>query len=367
MVVQSIANLLQRGVRLAEMAVLFRSSYHSFDLEVELGNRGYPFVKYGGYKFLELAHIKDVMAHLRLLSNPQDRLSWYRALMLLPGVGMVKARKIVDYVLGGESWLERLRSSPDTAKLPQLNDLAHVLGTVQEIRGNPAKRLEAILDYYDPLLRNLHDDYPRRRRHLNELLVLAGRFTRTQDFLAEVTLDPPQEQRKGTGRRDDTLTLSTIHSAKGLEWKAVFIIWAAEGWFPSGLSLEDGEDMEEERRLMYVAVTRAEDHLFIHYPKTAIKRGEGRVWTRPSPFIRDLVTGPRIGGGETHRKGTSDLLLDLHLKYGGSLTGRKVIHATFGPGVVIAHQGTDTVMVQFETRGLLSLNLNYAPLEILEK
>ena len=157
-----------------------------------------------------------------------------------------------------------------------------------------------------------------------------------------------------------------MHSAKGLEWKAVFILWAAEGWFPSEMASHDTQDMEEERRLMYVAVTRAQKYLFVFYPKTAVKRGEGRVWVRPSRFIEHLMNSGSPKTYRNHKKGTSDLLLDITLKYGRSLTGRRVSHATFGTGIVIGHQGVDNVTVNFESKGLISLNLKYAPLTVIE-
>jgi DNA helicase II / ATP-dependent DNA helicase PcrA len=365
LVAQGIGRLMQQGVRPSEIAVLFRSSFHSFDLEVELANRGYSFVKYGGFKFLELAHIKDVLSHLRVIANSQDRFAWNRVLLLVPGVGMARARKIMDQVYSSSSAVEGLAASPDLTKLPKLKELAEMLVEVKSVRGDPGKRIELIMAYYRPLLESQYDDHPKRWRHLDELSVLAHRFTSTTEFLAEVTLEPPQEERGTDYRKGDGLTLSTIHSAKGLEWTAVFLIWAAEGWFPSTMAIDDSEDLEEERRLTYVAVTRAKKYLSILYPKTAYKRDEGRVWVRPSRFIEHLKSSQPCRPKYAAKKGGSDLLLNLQLKYGGSLTGRTVIHPTFGKGKVVGHQGLDVVMVDFESKGLLSLNLKFAPLEVL--
>lgn len=367
LVVQSIANLFDQGVPPSEIAILFRSSFHSFDLEVELGNRGYTYVKYGGFKFLELAHIKDVMAHLRIVSNRRDAYSWRRALLLIPGIGMSRAEKIMKNALAAPSVVEGISSYPHIGKLPKLEELAKTLSMIETVRGNPAKRVEMIIDYYQPLLEAAYDDHPKRRRQLDELAALAKRFTRTSDFLAEVTLEPPQEERAHNPKPGETLTLSTIHSAKGLEWRTVYIIWAAEGWFPSGLSMDDSEDLEEERRLLYVAITRAKERLFIYYPRMAYKRGEGSVWTQPSRFLEKMARDSRQGATLSSKKGTSDLLLNLNVKYGGSLTGKRVSHPTFGVGSVIGHKGMDSVMVKFDSKGLISLNLKYAPLTIIEE
>ena len=365
-VASGIAQLIDRGVRPAEIAVLFRASFHSFDLEVELNNRGVSFVKFGGYKFLELAHIKDVMSHLRVVSNPGDEFSWQRVLMLVPGVGMSRAGKILAHLKNGPDVVEGLLTCPEAIKNPRLAELGEVLNAVKGIHGSPVKRLEMVVDYYQDYLESHYDDHPKRRRHLDELLALAGRFSRTRDFMDEVTLDPPQEDRGAAGSRGDVVTLSTIHSSKGLEWEAVFVIWVAEGWFPSRLAMEDEEDLEEERRLMYVAVTRAKKHLSIFYPRSAYKRGEGHVWTQPSRFIKNIESDRFSDNQLSTKKGTGDFLADLQLKYGESLTGRIISHPSFGKGMVLGHQGRDSIMVDFETKGIINLNLNYAPIQIVD-
>ena len=334
---------------------------------MELGNRGYSFVKYGGFKFLELAHIKDVMAHLRVLANRLDAYSWRRILMLVPGIGMSRAETIMKMRHGTDSPAEGLKSYSQIDKLPKLKELADTFARMEMIRGNPSERVEMVLDYYQPLLEAAYDDHPKRRRQLDELVFLAQRFHKTEDFLAEVTLEPPQEERGAEIGKGETLTLSTIHSAKGLEWRAVYIIWAAEGWFPSGMSADDSEDMEEERRLLYVAVTRAREWLYILYPRMAYKRGEGELFTKPSRYIENLLDNGQAPCAPISRKGTSDLLLSLNTKFGGSLTGKRVNHPTFGAGSVIAHKGMDNIVVQFDSKGLISLNLKYAPLTIIEE
>jgi DNA helicase-2/ATP-dependent DNA helicase PcrA len=251
-------------------------------------------------------------------------------------------------------------------RAPKLGELADLLRRVKDTRGNPRERLELIIDHYQPVLEATFDDYPKRARHLQELLALAERFKKTDEFLAEVTLEPPQEDRSNSRRRGDTLTLSTIHSAKGLEWKAVFILWAAEGWFPGIQALESEDELEEERRLMYVAVTRAEEYLYLCYPKSVYRPGEGRLRVLPSRFIRDFV----VTSEETAPAaiwGRQEFLLRVHTRYGGVLSGRKVRHPTFGEGRVVALQGSDGIMVDFEKTGIIRLHLKYAPLEIIEE
>jgi DNA helicase-2/ATP-dependent DNA helicase PcrA len=367
-VVDIISRLLEEGMQFHEIAVLFRSAYHSFDLEVEFNNRGYPFVKYGGFKFLELAHIKDVLAHLKVVVNPSDFFSWQRILLLVPGVGMARANRIVEQARSSPSMLEGFSAVPELARVRKLAELADLLMKVKQTRGNPRERLALIIDYYQPLLESNFDDYPKRARHLQELLTLAERFRKTEEFLAEVTLEPPQEERSNAGRRGDTLTLSTIHSAKGLEWKAVFILWAAEGWFPGAQALESEDELEEERRLMYVAVTRAEKYLYICYPTAVYRHGEGRLRVLPSRFIQDFVAVPEEKpSAPSAIRGRNNFIFNVHTRYGGSLSGRKVLHPTFGEGRVVALQGSDGIMVEFEKTGLIRLHLKYAPLKIIDE
>jgi DNA helicase-2/ATP-dependent DNA helicase PcrA len=364
LVADGVSRLLDEGVQLHEIAVLFRSAYHSFDLEVELNNRGYPFVKYGGFKFLELAHIKDVLAHLKVVVNPRDLFSWQRILLLVPGVGMARATRILEQAKSHHSMLEGFSAASEVKHAPKLVELADLLIRVKNTRNSPRERLELIVDYYQPILESTFDDHPKRARHLQELLTLAERFKKSDDFLAEVTLEPPQEERS-SGRRGEALTLSTIHSAKGLEWKAVFVLWAAEGWFPGIQALESEDELEEERRLMYVAVTRAEKYLYLCYPKSVYRPGEGRLRVLPSRFIRDFVVTEEAAPAVL--PGREEFLVSVHTRYGGILSGRKVRHPTFGEGRVVALQGPDGIMVDFEKTGIIRLHLKYAPLEIIDE
>jgi DNA helicase-2/ATP-dependent DNA helicase PcrA len=284
----------EQGIPLREIAVLFRAAYLSFDLEVELAKRHIPYRKYGGYKFLETAHVKDVIAHLRLIENPRDTLSLSRALMLIPGVGRKRSAEISR------------RAHEEASHSPVLSSLAGMKGSegaarlsacLRELTENPSPPAEAlarILAYYRPLLEAKYDDYPRRLKDLEHIESLCARHRTLSSFLAEVTLEPPEASVVdivAPGRDGDTLTLSTIHSAKGLEWKVVFLLWVLDGKIPLARAAEDGEEMEEERRLLYVAATRAKDTLVLTYPVNIYERASGTVLSLPSRFVEDIPPG----------------------------------------------------------------------------
>ncbi len=284
----------EHGIPLREIAVLFRASYLSFDLELELAKRHIPYRKFGGFKFLETAHVKDVVAHLRVVENPRDTLSLSRALMLLPGVGRRRSaeisRRAYEEASHGPvfSSLAAMKASADAARL------AGCLRELIENRAAPAEAMARVLAYYRPLLEAKYDDYPRRLKDLEHLESLCARHRTLSSFLAEVTLEPPEASVGGIAAPegdDDTLTLSTIHSAKGLEWKAVFIIWVLDGKIPLSRAAEEEEEMEEERRLLYVAATRAKDALVLTYPVNIYERASGTVLSLPSRFVEEIPAG----------------------------------------------------------------------------
>src|SRR6478672_6552405 len=273
-VVDRILELHEEGIPLREIAVLFRAGYMSADLEIELTSRKIPFEKWGGLKFLEAAHVKDVLAFLRILENPRDEVSWYRILMLLPGIGDVTARAAID-LMAQMAWdsrafgqyraparardahgqlvalLEQLRATP-------LVDIASVSGDIARVR-----------QLYDGLLREKYDRVEPRLADLDQLQAIAGGYPSREAFLSALALEPPQATQDLAGGSDeerDVLVLSTAHSAKGKEWDAVFLIWAADGWFPMARAINDDDELEEERRLMYVALTRARNHLAVTCP-----------------------------------------------------------------------------------------------------
>ncbi|HXY29160.1 MAG TPA: ATP-dependent helicase [Gemmatimonadaceae bacterium] len=281
-VVDRILELHEEGTPLSEIAVLFRAGYMSADLEIELTNRRVPFEKWGGLKFLEAAHIKDVLAFLRILENPRDEVSWFRVLHLLPGVGDATARAAVE-ALAQRNWtLEAFAAFTPPSRARETH--AALAASFLELRSQPAVgsngsraagvsgEIAHLRRLYDDMLRERYDRAEPRLADLDQLELIARQFPTRADFLAELALEPPsatQDLAGGSTDDDDALVLSTAHSAKGCEWDAVFVIWAVDGWFPNTRALRDDETMEEERRLMYVALTRARHHLHVVYPIAA--------------------------------------------------------------------------------------------------
>ncbi len=289
-VCQRILELREEGYELSDIAVLFRSAFHSFDLELELQRHDIPFVKRGGYRFMEAAHIKDVLAHLRLLVNPFDTVSWHRVLLLLPSVGPRIAQQIVEHAVAGIDPVAQLRSYPRPPLRARLEGLASLLERLPGLV-HPQAMVDEVLTYYEPLLEQRYpDDYPRRRKDLEQFVALAANARSLEGFLTRMALEPPSDSVAGVlaAEKDEgCLTLSTIHSAKGLEWRVVFLIWAAEGRFPSPFSL-DPDSLEEERRLMYVATTRAKELLYITYPVDVFDRSRGVILGKVSRLLEDL-------------------------------------------------------------------------------
>lgn len=292
-VAQRILELREEGVPLAEIAVLFRSSFHAFDLEIELARRNVPFVKRGGFKFVETSHVKDILAHLRVVENPKDAVSWNRLLLLLDGVGPKKSRALIDAMLSLDAtWLDALKAASERgAGAPGVRDLVRLLEEIGGASLTPAEQMNAVVGYYLPILKQQYDDAQKRTKDLEHLYTIAARYGTLDSFLADLTLEPPDPTlftAEATDRDDERLVLSTIHSAKGLEWHTVFIIWALDGKFPSFYSLTSDEDIEEERRLFYVAVTRAKQHLYLSYPVDVYDKISGRVFSKPSRFIDEV-------------------------------------------------------------------------------
>ncbi|HEV8242842.1 MAG TPA: ATP-dependent helicase [Nitrospirales bacterium] len=294
-VAQRILELREEGVPLEEIAVLFRSSFHSFDLEIELSRRNIPFVKRGGFKFVETAHVKDILAHLRVLENPRDAVSWNRLLMLIEGVGPKKSQALIGAMVAQESGgLDALKAAASKGAGPGAQGLTDLVRLLEELGGSsmtPAEQMNAVYGYYLPILKQQYDDYPKRTKDLEHLYTIAARYGKLDSFLADLTLEPPDTSVfdvEAADRDDERLVLSTIHSAKGLEWHTVFIIWALDGKFPSLYSLTADEDIEEERRLFYVAITRAKLNLYVSYPVNVFDRASGMVLSKPSRFIDEV-------------------------------------------------------------------------------
>ena len=269
-VIRRILEHREAGIDLRRQAVLFRASHHSILLEAELARAGIPFHKYGGLKFIETAHVKDLMAFLRLAENPRDVVAGSRLLPLLPGVGPGKARQLMDTLLaaGGnfDVWADWSPPAAATKLWPKF--IALLKGLVQTADELPAQ-LNRVRKFYTPLLEAKYDHVEPRLRDLEQLELIASRYRSRARMLLEITLDPPSSTQDLAGPPrldDDFLVLSTIHSAKGLEWDAVYVIHAADGNIPSDMATKNPEEIEEERRLFYVALTRAKNWLYVCYP-----------------------------------------------------------------------------------------------------
>ncbi len=263
------------GVSLREQAVLFRSGHHSDLLEVELRRRRIPFVKYGGLRFLEAAHVRDLLAAMRVLDNPRDELAWYRLLQLVEGIGPAAARRTLAW-LGLDQPecdpLSRFVSSDLPVPARARDDVVSLQRALLDCRPDnvpPPVQIDRLTEGLEPLLRRRYANAEVRLRDLVALSRLASGYESRAQALAELTLDPPASTGDLAGPPeldDDYLILSTVHSAKGGEWRVVHLIHAADGMFPSDLATGDAEGVEEERRLFYVALTRAREHLHIYAP-----------------------------------------------------------------------------------------------------
>ena len=300
-VAQRICELHEQGAEFSQIAVLFRARYQAADLEMELAKRGLSYVIRGGVRFFEQAHIKDVLAYLKIVLNPMDELSWIRALTLQPGIGAGYAEKIFNLV-------EKEKGDPRPVALPSFGEnlpprvregLSGFKKTFkslikEDLKDSPDVLIERVLDkgYNQYVLMNFENARD-RLEDLKELVNFAHTYKHLKEFLADVTL---RESFKGesileSGAPDepeDELILSTIHQAKGLEWRAVFVIGLSEGQFPHAKSMESEEEIEEERRLFYVAVTRAKEELILVHPMTRYDYNEGTVINHPSLFIEEL-------------------------------------------------------------------------------
>ena len=261
----------EQGIPLRRQAVLFRAAHLSDSLEVELTRRNIPYHKYGGLRFLEAAHVKDLVAFLRLLENPLDELAWFRVLQLMDGIGPMTASRIIDHVAEHQNDPRSIASfTPPPAAKEVFASLAEVLAQVAPMgTKDPAIQIERIRAFYDPLLPRVYDNPTVRMRDLISLEQIASGYESRRQFLVDLQLDPPTSTADLAGapyRDEDWLVLSTIHSAKGCEWDAVYLIHAADGFLPSDLATGSEEEIEEERRLTYVALTRAKEFLYVTWP-----------------------------------------------------------------------------------------------------
>ena len=262
----------EQGIPLRRQAVLFRIGYLSDDLEAQLTARNIPFHKWGGLRFLESAHIKDLIAVLRVVENPRDRVAWFRVLEMLPGVGPAGADRAFRHLETARYALASLREfAPAPAARERYAALVDcLLAIAGGKRSLPvAAQVERVRRFYEPMFRERYENPEARAHDLEQLEYIAQRYKNRREFLTELTLDPPRATSDLAGppvRDEDYTTLSTIHSAKGCEWDVVFIIHAADGIIPSDMATDDSDAIEEERRLLYVAMTRARDFLYVTFP-----------------------------------------------------------------------------------------------------
>ena len=273
-VIEQVLALRETGVELKQQAVLFRAAHHSLALELELSRRNILFHKYGGLKFVEAAHVKDLLAFLRLAENPRDSVSALRILLMLPGVGPKKASQLVELLSSSqgnfEVWSDFKPPAASTVHWPLFVALLKILSGRKTGVLPLAVEVHHVRTFYGPLMAEKFDDAFIRMRDLEQIEQMASRFESRSQFLNDLTLDPPsstQDLAADPLLDEDYLTLSTIHSAKGLEWDAVFILHAADGNIPSDMATESAEEIEEERRLFYVAMTRAKSHLHVLHPQ----------------------------------------------------------------------------------------------------
>ena len=279
----------EAGLALKSQAVLFRTSHHSDTLEFELTRRNIPFVKFGGLKFLEAAHVKDVLAALRFAENPRDRVAGFRVTQLVPGIGPANAARILDRLAAPDPAAMLVTYAPPRAGAEWTSFAALFDALFRRASPWPAE-FEQVRRWYEPHLERLHDDAAVRAADLAQLEQIAASYRTREQFLTDLTLDPPSASSDEAGAPlldEDYLILSTIHSAKGQEWKSVFVLNAVDGCIPSDLATGSTDEIEEERRLLYVAMTRAKDQLDVIVPQRFYAHGQA---SRGDRYVHALRT-----------------------------------------------------------------------------
>jgi DNA helicase-2/ATP-dependent DNA helicase PcrA len=279
----------EAGLALKSQAVLFRTSHHSDTLEFELTRRNIPFVKFGGLKFLEAAHVKDVLAALRFAENPRDRVAGFRVTQLVPGIGPANAARILDRLAAPDPAAMLVTYAPPRAGAEWTGFAALFDALFRRASPWPAE-FEQVRRWYEPHLERLHDDAAARMADLAQLEQIAASYRTREQFLTDLTLDPPSASSDESGAPlldEDYLILSTIHSAKGQEWKSVFVLNAVDGCIPSDLATGSLDEIEEERRLLYVAMTRARDQLDVIVPQRFYAHGQA---SRGDRYVHALRT-----------------------------------------------------------------------------
>lgn len=298
---QRILDLIDESVPLSGIAVLYRSHYQSMDLQMELTRRRIPYEVRSGLRFFEQAHIKDIISYLRAALNPRDEISWTRILKLTPGIGTVTAKKIYSHIAAVENPLELVTSDTITKHIPKrgqdswhlfrdfMNSLKH-----EDLFSRPSEAIREILAAgYENHLKSNYENYDERKEDIEQLSIYANNFKDTTDFLSDLALltSVQAEDVIEAGEEGEAIVLSTIHRAKGLEWSRVFVIGLTDGGLPPARAMDDFDKEEEERRVFYVALTRAKDELYLCYPIMDNRWYDGSIIKRPSIFIQELPEG----------------------------------------------------------------------------
>jgi DNA helicase-2/ATP-dependent DNA helicase PcrA len=349
-----------------EIAVLFRAGFHSYHLEMALHQAGIPFRKYGGLRYAEAAHVKDVIAFARLALNPMDMPAFARVAALHAGIGPKTMNRLYNALLTDSA------ESPDKLfiKYPGLLEDMRFVESLRVRARPPVDVFSAILEHYFPRMESLFpEDWPRRRQGLEEIMQMSASYGELDLFVADLALESPEEDEKDEENR---VVLSTVHSAKGLEWSAVLIIDLVEDRFPSRHALARPEDFEEERRLMYVACTRARRHLDLYAPASVYNRAErGSMHVNCSPFVRELPPSlteewqENLGGTLVRKKARADC--GAPVKPAGSAgsgnSERLCRHRIFGRGKIIQHLPPDKMQVDFPGFGSKVILTEYLLME----
>jgi DNA helicase-2/ATP-dependent DNA helicase PcrA len=288
----------EAGIELRRQAVLFRTSHHSARLEIELASRNIPFVKYGGLKFIEAAHIKDLLAILRWAENPRDAIAGLRVLQLLPAIGPATAKRAMSHLSEHDfNFAELAGFAPPDAAALSWTGLCQLLRRLRDTETAWGAQVGLVRTWYQPHLERLYDFVPSRTGDLDQLEQIAMGHPSRERFLAELTLDPPEATGTEAGRPEldeDYLILSTIHSAKGQEWEAVYVLNLVDGCIPSDMATAKPAQIDEECRLLYVAMTRAKQHLHLVQPMRFFRThqhrsGNGHTIAPRSRFLPDDI------------------------------------------------------------------------------
>jgi DNA helicase-2/ATP-dependent DNA helicase PcrA len=288
----------EEGDRLQDQAVLFRASHHSGPLEIELSRKGIPYRKFGGLKFLEAAHIKDILAILKWATNLKDQVAGFRVLKLMPGIGPATAKRIMGEVAGAPRPIEVVRAhNPPPASKGYWSGFREMIECLQSPLVSWPNDVSIVQDWYSPVLELLYDDPVSRAADIDQLAMISGTFSSREKFLSDLTLDLPDvtsDLADDAGLDEDYLILSTVHSAKGLEYRRVFVLNVVDGSFPSDLAIGEEATIEEERRLLYVAMTRAKSSLYLLQPrafhvKKQQKHGDRHVLAAQTRFIPEAI------------------------------------------------------------------------------